>query len=275
MSNKNNRRSVENYGNNFLEQHKQIKEGNKDEKYPLKSINGRRCLTKCEPKGVTYLHPILLTGVKDLTYNTCAVAPVHSKEPEYYKENDMILADKCRLEDNTLYSLPNELDSILLSFYFNPRDFLVSIYGLQSFDEVIYWTLENDYLPFDTIKRVHNCAWKAFGNRMEEITNNVLEYYYDLAKEYWLHDYAKTIQKNYSFEFIVPKDPAKLANSTEEIYQVLLENIFTYSFFVTNLKKYIYKYQDKWETIESHYDNIKKYIFEKLVEKAKSISGKT
>lgn len=239
------------------------------EKYPLLSIAGRRCLTKCHPKGIYYLHPVLLTGVRDRAYDTCAIDPVLSKDPQYYKENDMILADKCRLEDNLTYNIPSELDSILLSFYFNPRDFLASIYNLHSFDQVIYWTLENDYLPFDTIKRVHNCAWKVFGNKMEELTTGVLEYYYNLAKEYWLYDYAKMIQKNYSFELIVKKDPNTLSDGTDEIYDMLLK-FFDYSFFVSNLKRYIYEYENRWDTYESHYDRIKKYIFLKIVDLVKN-----
>ena len=240
------------------------------ENYPLKTISGRRCLTKCHPKGIYYLHPILLTGVRDRAYDTCAIDPVHSKDPQYYKENDMILADRCRIEDNISYNLPNELDSILLSFNFNPRDFLEGIYGLYSFDQVIYWTLENDYLPFDTIKRVHNCAWKAFGNKIEELTSGVTEYYYNLAKEYWLYDYAKIIQRDYSFELVVTKDPANISDSTNEIYDVILMKFFDYAFFVSNLKNYIYEHENKWEILESHYDRIKNYLFQKLVEQIKN-----
>lgn len=233
--------------------------------YPLQSTSGRRCLTKCHPKGNYYLHPVLLTGVRDRAYDTCAIDPAHSKDPQYYRENDMILADKCRMEDNMTYNIPNELDSILLSFYFNARDFLAGIYNLHSFDQVIYWTMENDYLPFDTIKRIHNCAWKVFGNKMEELTSGVLEYYYNLAKEYWLYDYSKAIQKDHSFQFVVSKDPSVISSSTSEIYDVLLTKFFDYSFFVSNLKRYIYEYEGTWELYVSHYDRIKIYIYEKLV----------
>ena len=166
------------------------------QKLPLKSINGRRCLTKCYSKGETYLHPILLTGVADRATNSCAIDPVHSKDPQYRRENDMIFADICKIEDNNIYQPPDELESMLSSFYFNPRDFLASIYGLHSFDQVIYWTLENDYLPFNTIKRVHNCSWKVFGNKIEELSTGVFEYYYDISKTYWLKDYVNIIQKN-------------------------------------------------------------------------------
>lgn len=241
-------------------------------KLPLKSVSGRRCLSKCYAKGETYLHPVLLTGVADNNNNSCAIDPVHSKDPQYFKEYDMILADKCRLEDNKIFQPPDELESILLSFYFNPNDFLESIYELHSFDQVIYWTLENDHLPFDTIKRVHNCAWKVFGNKIEELSGGVLEYYYELAKEHWLKDYINIIQNKYSFDFIYGKGRQNDPSSGTDMYNIMLNNYFTYEFFVTALKRYVYEYQDKWEIIESHYGHIKKYIFYQLVE---NIENKT
>ncbi len=104
-----------------------------------------------------------VNGIADKNNDSCAINPVYSKDPQYYRENDMIYADVCRLADNNIYVQPIELESLLSSFYFNANDFLTNIYNLYSFDDVIYWTLENDQLPFYTIKRVHNCAWKVFG----------------------------------------------------------------------------------------------------------------
>lgn len=237
------------------------------EKLPLKSINGRRCLTKCYPKGAVFLHPVLLTGVVAQTNNNCAIEPVHSKDPHYYREHDMILADKCNLEDNKIYQQPDELESILLSFYFNASDFLASIYGLHSFDQVIYWTLENDYLPFDTIRRVHNCAWKVFGNKMEELSNGVLEYYFDIARNHWLKDYVKIIQNKYSFDFTTKKkNISDISDNFGEIYHIIYSTYFTYNFFVNAIKRYVYEFQDKWEYIDKHYLPIKKFIFQQLLE---------
>ena len=243
---------------------KEITKGHGKKKIPLRSTNGQRCLTKCYSKGTTYLHPILLTGVKDSLYDTCAVEPIHNKDPRYIKENDIILVDKCHLQDNMAYQLPNELDSILLSFYFNPRSFLESIYGVHSFDDVIYWTLENDYLPFDTIKRVHNCAWKVYGNKIEELSNIVLEYYYGVATDHWMKDYLKDIQNNYSFEVQSSKPSDEISENQQQEMKEIISKIFTYNFFVTSLKKYIYEFEDKWELIDSHYSHIKKYILNQL-----------
>lgn len=243
------------------------------EKLPLKSIIGRRCLTKCYPKGQVYLHPILLTAIGERTNNSCAIDPVHSRDVQYHKLHDVIWADTCRLDDNKIYQPPDELESMLLSFYFNPRDFLSSIYDLHSFDQVIYWSLENDYLPFDTIKRVQNCAWKVYGDKIEEITNTVIEYYYNISKNYWLKDYAKIIQNDYSFDFVGNKPVGDIKDGTEGIYDILYTKFYTWDFFVSAIKRYVYEYDDKWELIESHYANLKKYLFGQLIEHIENVSA--
>ncbi|MEM0354082.1 MAG: hypothetical protein QXW79_00735 [Thermoplasmata archaeon] len=234
----------------------------------LKSINGRRCLSRCYPKDTTYLHPIFLTGISS-QMDTCAIDPIYSKDSQYY---GMIVADKCNLDDNKKYKIPSELESILVAFHFNPYDFLTGIYGLHSFDEVIRWTLENDYLPIDTIKRVHNCAWKVFGKDLEEISNIVIEYYYDISKTYWLKNYTKIIQKKYSFDLV--KNIGSVSNTFEEIYEIVLSKIFTFPFFTSCIKKYIKKNKNQWDTIHSHYDKIKKYVFQLLIKNIESKAKK-
>lgn len=239
---------------------------NQKEKLSLKTISNRRCLTKCHPKGEAYLHPILLNVIKERTNNSCAIDPVHSRDTQYFKVHETIWADTCNLKDNKIYQPPDELESMLLSFYFNPNDFLTSIYDLHSFDQVIYWTMENDHLPFDTIKRVHNCAWKVYGNKIEEISNVVTEYYYDISKNYWLKDYVKIIQNDYSFDLISNKEITNLSDNADIIYDVICTKYYTYFFFVSVIKRYVYEFQDKWELIESHYVNLKKYILSQLIE---------
>lgn len=249
-------------------------DSDKGDKLPLKSISGKRCLTKCYAKGTTYLHPILLTGVSEKTNDTCAVEPAHDREPKHDYEHSMIFSDKCKLEDNFKNKLPDEMESILLSFYFNARDFLTGIYDLHSFNQVIFWTLDNDHLPFHTIKRVHNCAWKVFGNDINELSSDVLEYYFDISKDHWLKNYSRIIRNEYSFEFTSDKPLYEISSGLQETYEILYSNFYTYGFFVNAIKKYVYEYQDKWDLIESHYNRIKKYIFNQLIRHIENESNK-
>ncbi|AZL89316.1 hypothetical protein QKC54_gp0513 [Megavirus baoshan] len=236
---------------------------NDNNKLTLKSINGRKCLTKCYPSGNTYFHPILLTGVTEMSKNSCAIEPTHSKNPLYLRENDIIYADTCNIEDNETHILPDELESVLLSFYFNPGDFLSSIYDLHTFDDVIYWTLENDYLPFNTIKRIHNCAWKVFGSNIENLSSTVLEYYYDISKTYWLKDYSKILQNDISINLVADSNK-DYSNSNNEFNNIIESNIYTYDFFIDIVKKYINQNFKQWNIIKSHYDNLKNFIFTEI-----------
>lgn len=246
-------------------------------KSALKSTQGRRCITKCHKAGQWFVHPVILQSIQAFKHApACAVDPVPTKDPVFktHTGTDMIYVNPCRMSDNDLYGLPNELENLLLNFYFSPSDFLENIYGIISFDQTINWTIENDYLPFDTIKRVHNCSWKAFGLVPGKITDLVLEYYYGIAKNNWLKDYVDIIQNKYSFSIFADKIPSSSSNISEQISTIIKNDFLTYKFFVASIKDYITDYQDKWDIISSHYGAIKKYIFGKLLETLDRVSDK-
>lgn len=232
----------------------------------LKSINNRKCLTKCYPRNTEYVHPIILSGYMDTFLNTCAINPKYTKDPKQKKFNNFLLLDECNLNDNNNYEIPKEIDSILLGFYFNPKDFLNEIYDIDSFDKAIQWSLDKKYLPYDTIKRVQNCSWRVYGNIPGELSNAVIEYYYNLGKK-WLNEYINILLNKYSFSIIEKPDE----KNDKNLYDIIYINFFTYKFFSSALKKYVYEYQDKWEYIVSHFEHIKKYIFEQLVESMESV----
>lgn len=243
-----------------------MSENGTKKKSVLKSIYDRTCLTKCYPKGRTYLHPILLAPYANNLKNTCAINPVYSKDENYVtKIHDMLSTDECRIDDNLTHDIPDEGESSLSSFWFSPHDFLSSIYDLDSFDDVVKWSIENNYLPIFTIKRVNNCAWKIFGNKVEQVTDGVVNYYYDISKTYWLKDYVKKIESDYSFNF--DNDTGYKKSKDVTLYDILLDRYYTSDFFHDVVKNYIYDYEDKWDMVYSHYDNLKKYAYAKLVEK--------
>lgn len=229
---------------------------------PLKSINSRKCLTKCYPKNQPYLHPISLRIIPIPNMDSCAIYPVHSRDTEISKYGDMIWFDKCNQSDNEYYEIPDELDSMLLRFTFNSRDFLTSIYELYSFDDVIRWSLENDDLPTNTIKRVHNCAWKIHGDNSDNLSTIVIDYYYDLFKDNWLENYMIHIMEKYSLELGLNEE-----ESNGNINNILIKKYFTYNFFWNVIKSYIEKYKSEWEKINSHFDNIRNFTYDKILEK--------
>lgn len=241
---------------------------NVQEQMPLKSLKGRRCLTKCYPKGTSWLHPILMTPIIS-HYDACATDYSYKKRDSKTQVGEDWF-DPCLLVDNYKYNEPDELVNTLLQFYFDPNDLLSTIYDILSFDDVIYWTLENNHLPIDTIIRVHNCAWKAYGSDSSNITNVVVDYYYDIASNNWLHQFVDKIRENYSFDMIKEIDTSS-NNSTNEsestnlIYDFLLNNYFTAEFFSQEIRQFSEDYKKTMEDLESPYTTLKKYVFDSLL----------
>lgn len=238
----------------------------------LKTINNRRCLTKCYDKGKVFFHPINLVPIKSNHKGVCATDPYYSGNNNNDPTGTLNLYDYCRLEDNETYNPPNESTLILLSFTFDPKYFLEYFYGLKSFDQVIRWTLENDNLPSLTIYRIHDCAWKVFGKNIDALTYQVLEYYYEKSKNDWLKYYVDVIQNEYSFELI--KDIDDKLSEKNQIYKLLLDNFYTYKFFVTCIKKYVFENQNTWGKNQSHFSNLKRYIRDCLIKKLEESENK-
>lgn len=237
---------------------------------PLKSTQGRRCLTKCYPKGLAWLHPLLLTPITR-HYDSCAIDPVQTRDEKLARSWDVSWDDPCLLVDNYKYQEPDELANTLLQFYFNPNDLLTTIYDINTFDDAIYWTLENDHLPIDTIRRVHNCAWKAFGDNPANISNAVIDYYFDIAHNHWLKEYAHKIETDYSFNLIDGSQTVALelkdqVSSTDMLYNLLDTQYFTMDFFTKAIKQFARDYAQYIDNLESPYDMLKKYVLDSLVE---------
>ena len=136
----------------------------------LISKNGFRCLTKCHPPKEKYIHPLNFQILHSLHVPTCGIYPIKD-----IKTGQDVGVDQCNVKDQTA---DQELDpfSFIFQMEFNYRDFLIRYYSLNTFDQVIEWTKENKRLPFETIKRIHNVAWKAYGQRIELISDNVFEF---------------------------------------------------------------------------------------------------
>jgi hypothetical protein len=190
---------------------------------------------------------------------TCAVEPAYNTDPESTipSYRGLTITDKCRIEDNEKYQLPNELESMLFGFFFDSQDFLFSTYGIRTFDSTIKWTLDNPQLPFGTIRRVHNCSWKIFGTNLSGI---VVDYYYDVAIENWLDNYILELEKQFSFD--VESD-----TKSTTLKQFIMRTYFTKSFFSDTLRKFVKTYESDWDNIFNYYDMIKVFTYDELVKK--------
>lgn len=241
-----------------------------NKKIDLESLGGRRCITKCHKKKEVYVHPILLNAISQPNYDTCAINPIHSRDEDSVKYDNMIWIDKCNIADNEKSNLPDELESMLLGFHFNARDFLNSVYKLYSFDDVVQWSIDNSYLPHPTIIRVHNCAWQIYGT-IDEISSSVIKYYYEIFQSKWL----KKIISSFSFniEYDQPVDTNNISNVEHSVDKAIVD-LVTIDVFTTWVKKYVYEYEDKWDQINMHYVWFKRYICNQTIELLKSYQSK-
>ena len=219
------------------------------EKFPLRTINGHKCLTKCFEKKKSYLHPVTLRKLTLLDINSCAIEPI-------IKKNSVTDYEECKPDQNATHSIPSEKDSILLDFKFSAAAFLSDIYDIHSFNETITWTLEHNHSHFNTIKRIHNASWKAFGSVLDNVSEFVINFYYDIAKHNWMIDFMDMINKKYSF------DTARDTN----IMDLIISNFFSEDFFTQIIKKYIHIYKSEWLQIDSHYGNLKKFTYKCLIQ---------
>lgn len=234
----------------------------KPPKMPLRSKTGKICITDCKEKNELFNHPVTLEFRKE-NRNVCAIFPTQKPITKLQTDSQILYSDTaeewviddCNIEDNDKYYTPDEIKMFLLTFNFDPSTFLKNIYKIESFEDTIRWTLENNKFPFDTIKRVHDCTWKVYGKNMENIPMFVYKYYYEIAVNKWLNNYLHVIEQKYSFDIV-----------KGNLSETIVTNILTYDNFIATIKKYILSKQETWDVTKSHYESIKNYVFNYIIE---------
>lgn len=178
-------------------------------------------------------------------------------------------------------NMSNDMINIL-SYDFSLEFFLTKIYSFKSFDDVITFSLDNEYIysPL-TIKRIHNCAWRYYGKNKDNVTTSVLNYYYNLAIKLWMNDYMNLISKKYAFNLSVDSDILQIDRLTDKkdhgdqsdkkIEEIISVNFLSYEFFVSIINMYLDKYAGMMEDIKTHYKKIKNFVYQQLI---KSIENK-
>lgn len=249
----------------------------------LKTQSGNSCLTKCYAPGQAFIHPVSLIAIHAIDKNICAVYPWYDST-----KDKTIDHEPCETKKNVKYDIPDEKEAFLLRFFFDNANFLNRIYGLNNFDQVIEWTMNNiKDLPFDTIKRVHNCAWKAYVETFKDISLLVIEYYYQLACNNWMKDYVKHILTKFSFNvlsLISNESESNLDSNSnpnpnpnldsnldpEKLRNIVIKKYFSLNKFSNFLQAYADLYALRWNEIVSPYKHIKNFVYEKLIEEISS-----
>lgn len=237
-----------------------------DKKYP-KSKNGFQCLGPCVKKDTLLLHPLTLAVVTDDEINFCNVN-------EWRKDNKSKYIDECdKLSKNTEY---DKNDILLPIFYFDSRVFLDKYYNISSFKDTIEWINNNKNNPYNTIKRILNCSWGAYGKDIKYVYDDIVDIHLEIAKKEWIIDIYQRVNKYITVKnnkVMFRKSNMKGDNIKEKI-RFLTSKLITPSIMAKFLKKYIDSYKNKWDNIELHMDNIKEEFINYIEKKITTILKK-
>lgn len=221
----------------------------------VKTIHNDTCITKCIPPLTTYLHPLTLELI-NINNNTCATYQISKKENEEEKNNENV----CKLKDNDDNIFYNEKELILSPYNLNNEDFLLNVYNIKSFDDVIKWSEENNYIVNNTFKRINKCAWSAYGLKQEIITLQVIKYYYIFFIKNWMNTFMEKIKNDYEFQIL---------NDSEDVKMMIVDNYISLDDFDKIITSFINEYRDKWDIINDHFALLNNYIYQKIISKLK------
>ena len=231
-------------------------------KYP-KSKKGKTCLGPCYKPKTYIIHPINLEYVTSTTVPFCPVA-------EYTENNEKFFIDECFVAttDQEIKKTQIEKDIILPLMPLNCDNFLKLFYGIDSFDSALNYITEKK-VPLYSKLRILDCSWKIYGDDLDMIDDRLINFIIYLIKTKWIKFYRNLIVKyisvdngNIFFKTSFDDSDYKIIEKTNFFIDKFVNKNTIYKF----LQIYTLKYKNKWESIDSHNENIKKE-FEKYIKK--------
>lgn len=138
------------------------------------------CITKCNQPHTIYIHPTLLIPIMSKT-STCATYPIPTNDSD---DANLIFGlhaiDNC---NTTTHHRQSPSEAFTSGTSFSPHHYLVTVYNLNNITEVIEWSRVNTTYKTEhhnNIIRVQDLAWQAYLADVDNVTDGVLEYYYEL-----------------------------------------------------------------------------------------------
>jgi hypothetical protein len=235
-----------------------------NKKYP-KSKSGKQCLTPCYKANTDTIHPTTLAYISGIEHPFCAIQPYETKHP---KTGETVIRDhdECYVpfdkKDITQKEL--EMNILLPKIDFDCTNFLKIYYDSYSFEDIFIWFSKHVNTPVTTKLRIIECAWSAYGNNIDVVSDSVVKFYIKLIKKMWIRDiYQHTKQyiviKNSS---IYLRNGVNIKDNRGNKYRIEKTNYIIDKFITKNniykfLTNYIKKYKDSWDQITSHNKNLK------------------
>jgi len=146
------------------------------------SVNNKKCIGPCYPKGTWIIHPVTLQHISSNKFNFCPTVPWTDDK------NHIQVVDECYLPNtdkiDNIYQ-QQELDLIVPTIHFSYEFFLKVYYNLDSFEDVTEWVANNkNNTTIQTRLRIMECGFKAYGKQISIINEQVVDFYLIVFKEY-------------------------------------------------------------------------------------------
>jgi len=244
---------------------------NSEKKYP-KSLSGKQCIGPCYQAGTWILHPVTLEYYRATDKSFCPTGPYEDKR---CPPKNICNIDDCHPVTSDINENEIHVNMVLPTLDFTCEYFLKVYYEIFSFENAINFIITNKK-PLFTNLRIMECAWKLYGDSPDIINNQLVEFYIDVVKTYWMKTIFKHIKKyinikndKISFVKFMPNDNNK-SHHIEKI-NFYIKNIITKNNMYTFLNKYITTYSSDWNNIISHNENILQYLIEFSIELIKTM----
>lgn len=245
-------------------------ESDYDTKYP-KSKNNFQCLGPCYEKGTFIIHPVTLEYTTDTLHPFCAVNEWEYMNPETGKK-EMRINDICfnPTAKENISAKELEMNIILPKMDFSCEHFLKIYYDIFSMETAIEWVETNKHVPYYSIRRVMDCAWRAYGLKSKDyiLDDRIVIYYTELVKSRWFNDIYDYVAKYIAVDngkIFFSGENGDIDDMREAKENFLKDKLLNY----ITIKKFLLKFIDHYskKSSSSSYTKLIKIEFKKFIEK--------
>jgi hypothetical protein len=247
-----------------------------NEEYP-KGIKKNQCIGPCYPPGSTILHPITLQIVSSNKSSNKLFCPI---QPWRDKLGRTHVVDECtKVTSSASVNEDIEKNFIIPKISFDPAKFLVLYYSIRSLDEVVIWYNNNATVPYNTIKRIMDCALKVYGE--EELhekpaSDFMIEFTKFMILEYWFDKYLiklspfiSVVENKINNVHTLVVNQEILEDSKQKTFDIKqklfikkkVEELLTTLLVRRILRKFYEQYKDTWTSMNSHLIKLSKIAF--------------
>jgi len=235
--------------------------------------NGYQCIGPCYPKDTYIIHPNTMHVITSKDDSFC---PVSLWDVNGVEQQNAI--DYCYkpIPHSEIKNQDISMDIVNPKIIFTCDYFLVVYNNIFSYDDFIVWLNNSKTEPLLTRKRIINCVLNVYGENIIIIDKQLVEFFSELIKKYWINDIYKNINKYISvkdnvIDFTEPsKNNLTINDKKIERVNYIINNLLNEQDISKFLIKYISANKEKWKSINNHIEQMEHDIIIYLINKIKT-----